>query len=134
MTVLSNTPYLIPNIAYSLDYTKNSEDNNQSVLKFQMPNGKFRIINLAYSSGSIAATNWKFKIIINNVPFVYPDGTDTYQAPAAGGVYALCGNVPTDYIDVPPNTVVEIRAYMSGGATGNSVLNFTMMAKLIIKE
>lgn len=127
--------FTVPNITYSLDYTKTTAATAQLVVDITTPSNWIRLNTFAMSFATAAVTNWVVLIMINNVPYIYPNINGTpanpYQSPPAGGVLTLNGNVPTDYDDLPPNTRIQIYAYNSGGASANSSMQLTMKGKAI---
>jgi hypothetical protein len=88
-----------------------------------------RLQLFALAFGSTVPNNWVVSITIDRVPFTYPTGVSQFNAPPL--VYTLCGNVPTDYMDLPANTTITIRAYMNGSASANDVLQLTLSGKEI---
>ncbi len=126
-TILSGTPWIVPNIQYVVDYTANTYGTAQTIVDITTPNYPLRINLFAFSVGSTIPTNWLTAIRFDKMPFAYPDGISEFQPPPL--VYTLCGNVPTDYIDVPPSTRITILGYMNGTATANSTLALTISAK-----
>ena len=129
MTTLSNTPWIVPNVTYSLDYTKTTQATAQTVVSFQTPNYPLRLQLFAFAYGSTVPDNWLVSIQVDRVPFMYPTGTSQFNAPPL--VYTICGNVPTDYMDLPANTKITVLAFMNGDATADDVLQLTMSGKEI---
>lgn len=127
--------FIIPNIEYSLDYTKTTAATAQLVVDITTPSSWIRLNTFAMSFASAAVSDWLVYIVIKEVPFIYPNinGTppSTFQSPPAGGVLTLNGNVPTDFDDLPPNTHIQIYAFNNGGATSNSSMQLTMKGKTI---
>lgn len=128
---LSNTPYLVPNVVYSLDYTITTQQSAQTVVDITTPSFTLRVNAFALNLSSSDAQNWAIAIRINNVPFIYPSGTSEFNNPPAS--YTLIGNVPTDYMDLPANSRIQILAYMNGTATANGTLNFSLSGKPVIE-
>ena len=128
---IGNTSFLIPNVQYTLDYTKTTQATAQTIVDITTPSYPIRLNLFAYSVGSQATANWSLAIFIDTVPLTYPNGTSLYNNPPQG--FTLCGNVPTDYLDLSANTHIQIKGYMSGTATANSTLNLTMSGKQIIE-
>ncbi|MDE2439257.1 MAG: hypothetical protein KGN01_07760 [Patescibacteria group bacterium] len=133
MVKLSNLPYIIPNIQYTLDHTKTTQGTAQVIVDITTPSYPIRINYFVMSFASIAVANWSVYININQAPFTYPNGANLYQAVPAGGVLALVGNVPTDYIDIPANTRIQILGYMSGSASSDSTMQLSVSGKPILE-
>lgn len=128
---IGNTSFLIPNVQYTLDYTITTQETAQTIVDITTPSYPIRLNTFAFAVSSTATSNWSIALFINTVPLQYPKGTSLYNNPPQ--TFTLCGNVPTDYLDLPANTHIQIKGYMSGTATANSTLNLTMNGKQIIE-
>ena len=125
------TPYIINNANYTLDYTKTTYGTAQTVVSIITPNYPIRLQVLSYSVGSTVPSNWLIALTFSTVAFVYSSGQSQYSTPSL--TFTLCGNVPTDYIDLPANTLIKISAYMNGSATANDTLSLTIIGKQVIE-
>ena len=124
-------PYIINNANYTLNYTNNSYGTAQTVVSITTPSYPIRLQVFSISVGSTVPANWLIALTFSTVNFVYPNGLSQYSTPSL--VFTLCGNVPTDYIDLPANTLIQIKAYMSGSATANDTLSLTAIGKQILE-
>lgn len=122
---------IVPNVTYTLDYTKTSYSDPGVVCTIPIPSGRWRIISLGWLTTTSANSNFVVKVHIGNSPFMYPNNTSEYNAPPTA--YQLIGVVPTDYKDVEGGNNIVIYSVMTGSATANTTFNLTLNMKQILE-
>ena len=124
--------YVVPNVHYTLDYTKTSYNAPATVYTIPIPSGRWRIVSWGQTVDSTANGNFVVKFHIDNSPFGYPNGSSEWNTPQIA--YQIVGVVPTDYIDVEGGNNITLYSVMTGSAATNGNLFITLTMKQIIRE